>query len=47
MAKSNNLREKLIEGMDRQLGTSFKLIRSLKSDKYKLEAEIVALREEI
>ena len=47
MEKSNCLREKLIEGMDKQLGISFKLIRSLKSDKDKLEAEIAALHEEI
>jgi hypothetical protein len=40
MEKSNNLRDKLIEGMDKQLGISFKLIRSLRSDKDKLEAEI-------
>jgi len=47
MEKSNNLRGKLIEGMDKQLGISFKLIRSLRSDKDKLEAEIVALHVEI
>ena len=47
MKKSNNLRDKLIEGMDKQLGISFKLICSLRSDKDKLEAEIVALHEEI
>jgi len=33
MEKSNNLRDKLIEGMDKQLGISFKLIRSLRHDK--------------
>jgi len=38
MEKSNNLRDKRIEGMDKQLGISFKLIRSLRSDKDKLEA---------
>jgi len=47
MEKSNNLRDKLTEGMDKQLGISFKLIRSLRSDKDKLEAEIAALHEEI
>ena len=47
MEKSNNLRDKLIEGMDKQLGISLKLIRSLRSDKDKLEAEIAALHEEI
>jgi len=47
MEKSNNLRDKLIEGMDKQLGISFKLICSLRSDKDKLEAEIAALHEEI
>ena len=47
MEKSNNLRDKLIEGMDKQLGISFKLIRSLRSDKDKLKAEIAALHEEI
>ena len=47
MEKSNNLRDKLIEGMDKQLGISFKLIRSLRSNKDKLEAEIAALQEEI
>jgi len=43
MEKSNNLRDKLIEGMDKQLGISIKLIRSLRSDKDKLETEIAAL----
>ena len=43
MQKSNNLRDKLIEGMDKKLGISFKLIRSLKDDKDKLEAEVAAL----
>jgi len=47
MEKSNNRRDKLIEGMDKQLGIRFKLIRSLRSDKDKLEAKIVALHEEI
>ena len=47
MEKFNNLRDKLIKGMDKQLGISFKLIRSLRSDKDKLEAEIAALHEEI
>jgi len=47
MEKSNNLRDKLIEGMDKQLGVSFKLICSLKNDKDKLEAEVAALHEEI
>jgi len=47
MEKSNNLRDKLIEGMDKQLGMSFKLIHSLRSDKDKLKAEIAALHEEI
>jgi len=47
MEKSNILREKLIEGMDKQLRISFKLIRSLRIDKDKLEAEIAALHEEI
>jgi len=47
MEKSNNLSDKLIEGMDKQLGISFKFFRSLRSDKDKLEAEIVALQEEI
>jgi len=47
MEKSNNLMDKLIEGMNKQLGISFKLIRSLKSDKDKLEAEIAALHKEI
>ena len=45
--ESNNLRDKLIEGMDKQLGISLKLIHSLRSDKDKLEAEIAALHEEI
>jgi len=40
MEKSNNLRDKLIEGMNKQLAICFKLIRSLRSDKDKLEAEI-------
>jgi len=47
MEKSNNLRDKLIEGMDKQLGISFKLIRNLRRDKDKFEAEIAALHEEI
>jgi hypothetical protein len=47
MEKSNNLRDKLIEGMDKQLGISFKLIRSLRHNKGKLEAEVATLREEI
>jgi len=47
MEKSNNLRDKIIKGMDKQLGISFKLIRSLRSDKDKLEAEIAALHDEI
>ena len=47
MEKSNNLRDNLIEGMDKQLGISFKLIHSLKNDKDKLEAEIAALHKEI
>ena len=47
MEASNNLRDKLIEGMDTQLGISFKLIRSLKRDKDKLEAEVAALQEVI
>jgi len=47
MEKSNNLRDKLIEGIDKQLRISFKLIRSLRDDKDKLEAEVAALHEEI
>jgi len=47
MEKSNNLRDKLIEGMDKQLGISLKLIRSLRNNKDKLEAEVAALHEEI
>ena len=47
MEKSNNLRDKLIEGMDKQLGISFKLISSLMSDKDKLEGEVAAFHEEI
>jgi len=47
MEKSNNLRDKLIEGMDKQLEINFKLMNSLRSDKHKLEAEIAALHEEI
>ena len=47
MEKSNNLRDKLIEGIDKQLGISFKLIRSLRHDKDKLEAEVATLQEEI
>jgi len=43
MEKSNNLRDKLIEGMDKQVGICFKLIHSLRSDKDKLEVEIKAL----
>jgi len=45
MEKSNNLRDKLIEGMDKQLGISFKLIRSLRNDKDKLEAEVATLHQ--
>jgi len=37
MEKSNNLRDKLIEGMDSQLGISLKFIRSLKCDKDSLK----------
>ena len=47
MEKFNNLRDKLIKGMDKQLGISFKLIYNLGSDKDKLEAEIAALHEKI
>jgi len=47
MEKSNNLREKLIDDMDKQLGISFKLISSLMSDKDKLEGEVAAFHEEI
>jgi hypothetical protein len=47
METSNNLRDKLIGGMDNQLGISLKLIRSLKRDKDKLEAEVATLQEEI
>jgi len=47
MECSNNLRDKLIEGMDKQLGISFKLIHSLRNDKDKIEAEVAALHEEI
>jgi len=47
MEKSNNLRDKLTEGMDTQLGISFKLIHSLKRDKNKLETEVAALQKEI
>ena len=47
MEKSNNLTDKLIEGMDKQLGISFKLIHSLRNDKDKLEAEVATLHEEI
>jgi len=47
MENSNNLRDKLIEGMDKQLGISLKLIRSLRHDEDKLEAEVAALQEEI
>jgi hypothetical protein len=47
METSNNQRDKLIEGMDNQLGISFKLIRSLKRDKDMLEAEVAALQEVI
>jgi len=47
MEKSNNLRDKLIEGMDKQLGIGLKLIRSLRHDKDKLEAEVATLQEEI
>ena len=47
MVKSNYLRDKLIEGMDKQLGIRLKLIRSLRNDKDKLEAEVAALHEEI
>jgi len=47
MEASNNLRDKLIEVMDTQLGISFKLIRNLKHDKDKLEAEVAALQEVI
>jgi hypothetical protein len=43
--KSNNLRDKLVEGMDKQLGISLKLIRSLRNDKDRLEAEVAALHE--
>jgi hypothetical protein len=43
MEKSNNMRDKLIEGMDNQLGISLKLICSLRRDKDKLEAEVAAL----
>jgi len=47
METSNNLRDKLVEGMDNQLGISLKLIRSLKRDKDRLEAEVAALQEVI
>jgi hypothetical protein len=47
MKKSNNLRDKLIEGIDNQLGISLKLIRTLKGDKDKLEAEVAAFQEVI
>jgi len=47
MEKSNNLRDKLIEGMDKQLGINYKLIHSLRSDKDKLAVEIAALHKEI
>jgi hypothetical protein len=47
MEQSNNLREKVIEGMDTQLGISFKSIRNLKHDKDKLEVEVAALQEVI
>jgi len=45
MEKSNNPRDKLIEGIDKQLGISFKLIHNLRSNKDELEAEIIALHE--
>jgi len=47
MEKSNNLRNKHIEGMDKQLGISLKLIHSLRHDKDKLKAEVASLQEEI
>ena len=40
MEKSNNLRDKLIEGMDKQLGISFKLIRSLRHNKGSLKQRL-------
>jgi len=42
METSNKLRDKFIEGMDNQLGISLKRICSLKHDKDKLEAEVIA-----
>jgi hypothetical protein len=47
METSNNLRDKLIGGMYNQLGISLKLIRSLKHDKDKLEAEVATLQQVI
>jgi len=47
LEKSNNLRDKVIEDMDKLLGISFKLVCSLRNDKDKLEAEVAALHEEI